>query len=155
AFTQTSSPATGGRLKGSTGSLYLEGKLKSGTLKLDVEDFVDGYDRALIARGTFNSQILYRSMFCYNHDRQVLARLGDDDHSTTLLLSDSDNPEIGYLTVWNDTAPPQNFRINKKRFMETLNQKDSIEGDASGFDVVGRRKPPNFTSDELEMVFGK
>src|SRR5262249_61396337 len=69
--------------------------------------------------------------------------------------ADSDNPEIGYLTVWNDTAPPQNFRINKKRFMETLNQKDSIEGDASGFDVVGRRKPPNFTSDELEMVFGR
>ncbi|MGC1615315.1 MAG: hypothetical protein WA736_11560, partial [Candidatus Acidiferrum sp.] len=42
---RASTVAAGGELEGGTGSLRLQGQLKSGTLVLETQDFVQGLDR--------------------------------------------------------------------------------------------------------------
>ncbi len=152
---QSSATASRGEFEGGTGSVRLEGQLKSGLLKLEAKDFVDGKDRALIMQGELNSVDLYCAMFSYNQDRTVFALLRDHGHSTTLVLSDTEDVKIGSLVVWHDAAAPGTFRIDKEKFMDTKNPKTSLlDGKGDGFDLLGKRQPPNFTMQELEAVFG-
>jgi hypothetical protein len=155
AYVQTSAGAVSGEFEGGTGSLHLEGRLKAGLLKLEAQDFIEDKDRALVIQARLDSHKLYNAMFSYAHDRTVFALLRDDDHSTTLVLSDTDDPKIGRLVVWNDQEVPDNFRVDKDKFMDTLNLKESIlDGKEKSLDVLGKRKPPVFTLKELEAVFG-
>jgi len=144
-----------GEFEGGTGSLRLEGRLKAGVLKLEAQDFVEGKDRALIIQATLDSVKLYCALFSNYSDRTVFALLRDHDHSTTLVLSETDDPKIGRLVVWNDQEVPDNFSVDKDKFMDTLNLKESIlDGKGKSLDVLGKRKPPDFTLKELEAVFG-
>jgi len=153
-YAQTSGPASG-EFEGGTGSLRLEGRLKAGVLKLEAQDFIEDNDRALIIQAKLDAVKLYGAMFSYDRDRTVFALLRDNDHSTTLVLSDTDDPKIGRLVVWNDTEVPENFRVDKDKFMDTKNLKASIlDGREKSLDVLGKRKPPEFTLEELEAVFG-
>ncbi len=155
AYAQTSAGAASGEFEGGTGSLRLEGRLKAGVLKLEGQEFIEGKDRALIIQGRLNSLKLYCAMFSYNRDRTVFALLRDNDHSTTLVLSDTDEPKIGRLVVWNDMEVPESFRVDKDKFMDKQNLKESIlDGKEKALDVLGKRKPPEFTLQELESVFG-
>lgn len=155
ALAQTSAAASSGQLEGGTGSVRLEGRLKSGVLEIEARDFVEGRDRALVARGKFNSIDLYCAMFSYNHDRTVFALLRDSDHSTTLVLSDSENPKIGHLVAWNDAEAPGTFRVDKQKVFDAASLKESIlDGKGSSLDLVGKRKAPVFSLQELETVFG-
>jgi hypothetical protein len=159
AYAHTSAGATGGEFGGGTGSLRLEGRLKAGVLKLEAQDFIEGKDRALIIQATLesikDSFKLYGAMFSYDHDRTVFALLRDNDHSTTLVLSDTDDPKIGRLVVWNDVEVPESFRVDKDKFMDKHDLKASIlDGRGNALDVLGKRKPPDFTLKELEDVFG-
>src|SRR5712664_3523850 len=115
-----------GEFEGGTGSLRLEGRLKAGVLKLEAQDFIEGEDRALIIQARLDSLKMYCAMFSYNHDRTVFALLRDTDHSTTLVLSDTDDPKIGRLVVWNDMEVPESFRVDKDKFMDKQNLKESI-----------------------------
>lgn len=152
---QSSTAASSGELEGGTGSVRLEGQLKVGVLKIEARDFTNGKDRALVVQGQINSVELYNAMFSYDHDRTVFALLRDHGHSTTLVLSDSDDPKLGRVLLWNDIATPESFRIDKEKFMDTKNLKTSlVDGKAEVPDLVGKRQPPNFTSSELEAVFG-
>jgi len=155
AYVQTSAGAASGEFEGGTGSLRLEGRLKAGVLKLEAQDFIEGEDRALIIQARLDSLKMYCAMFSYNHDRTVFALLRDTDHSTTLVLSDTDDPKIGRLVVWNDMEVPESFRVDKDKFMDKQNLKESIlDGKEKTLDVLGKRKPPEFTLQELESVFG-
>jgi hypothetical protein len=155
ALAQTSATASSGELEGGTESVRLQGRLKSGVLEIEARDFVEGKDRTLVVRGKFNSINLYSAMFSYNHDRTVFALLRDHDHSTTLVLSDTEDPKIGRLSVWNDAEAPETFRVDKEKVFDTENLKESIlDGKGSSLDLVGKRKPPVFSPEELEMVFG-
>lgn len=145
-----------GELEGGTGSLRLEGRLKAGLLKLQVRDFVDVKDRALVVRGKLDSMEFYDSMFSYDYDRAVFAILRDNGHSTTLVLSDTDDPKIGRLVVWNDVTSPEIFRVDKKKAVDEDDPRESIlEGRGKLLDLIGNRKPPAFTLKELEGLFGK
>ena len=155
AYVQTSAGAASGEFEGGTGSLRLEGRLKAGMLKLEAQDFIEDKDRALIIQAKLDVVKLYGAMFSYDHDRTVFALLRDHDHSTTLVLSDTDDPKIGRLVVWNDVEVPESFRVDKDKFMDTKNLKESIlDGKEKTLDVLGKRKPPEFTLEELEAVFG-
>jgi hypothetical protein len=155
ACAQTSAVAASGEFEGGTGSLHLEGRLKAGVLKLEAQDFIEGKDRALIIQARLDSFKLYNAMFSYDYDRTVFVLLRDNDHSTTLVLSDTDDPKIGRLVVWNDQEVPDNFSVDKDKFMDTVNLKESVlGGKEKSLDVVGKRKPPDFTLKELEAVFG-
>ena len=152
---QTSPATSSGEFEGGTGSVHLEGRLKAGVLKLEAHDFIDDRDRSLIIHGELNSVKLYCAMFSYNHDRTAFAILRDHDHSTTLVLSDTDDAKIGRLVVWNDAAAPQTFQIDKEKFMDTQNVKASVvDGKGDIPDLIGKRNPPDFTRQELEAVFG-
>jgi hypothetical protein len=155
AYMQNSAGAASGEFEGGTGSLRLEGRLKAGVLKLEAQDFIEDKDRALIIQASLDSHKLYNAMFSYDHDRTVFALLRDNDHSTTLVLGDTDDPKIGRLVVWNDVEVPDSFRVDKDKFMDTQNLKESIlDGKGKTLDVLGKRKPPEFTLQELETVFG-
>ncbi len=155
AYVQTSAVAASGEFEGGTGSLRLEGRLKAGVLKLEAQDFIEGKDRALIIQAGLDSLKLYCAMFSYDHDRTVFALVSDNNHSTTLVLSDTDDPKIGRLVVWNDLEVPESFRVDKDKFMDKQNLKESIlDGKGKTLDVLGKRKPPEFTLQELEAVFG-
>jgi hypothetical protein len=150
-----SSPSNG-ELESGTGTLRLEGRLKAGLLKLQARDFVGGKDRALIVEGKLDSIELYNAMFSHHYDRTVFAILRDSGHSTSLVLSDTDDPTIGRLVVWNDAAPPEVFRVDKKKAVDEDDPRESILDDRGKMlDLVGKRKPPAFTLRELETVFGK
>lgn len=152
---QTSAAASSGGFERGTGSVHLEGRLKSGLLKLEARDFVDGRDRALIIQGQLSSVDLYCAMFSYNQDHTVFALLRDHGHSTTLVLSDTEDLKIGRFVVWHDAAAPGTFRIDKEKFMDTENPKTSLlDGKGDGLDLLGKRQPPDFTMQELEAVFG-
>jgi len=143
-------------LESGTGTLRLEGRLKAGQLKLQARDFVDGRDRALVVRGRLDSMEFYDSMFSYDYDRTVFAILRDNSHTTTLVLTDTDDPKIGRLVVWNDVAPPEVFRVDKKKAVDEDDPRESIlDGRGKLLDLIGQRKPPAFTLKELESVFGK
>lgn len=155
ALPQSPAGAVSAEFEGGTGSVRLEGRLKSGVLKLEARDFVEGPDRSLIIHGKLNSINLYCAMFSYNYDRTVFALLRDNDHSTTLVLSNTDDPKIGRLVVWNDAEAPETFRFDKEKVVDTENPKESIlDGRGGALDLVGKRKPPAFTLQELESVFG-
>src|SRR5258708_29490457 len=86
--------------RGGSGSLYLEGRIAGGLLKLRVDDFIQahhpGDDRALVAQGTFEAGNakpvrLYRSYFCCNDGQEVFLRLEDDDASSTLVFSGAED----------------------------------------------------------------
>lgn len=146
--------ATKGELQGGSGILQLEGRLKSGYLKLEAQDFVDRADHSVIIRGKFDSTDLYSAMFAYDYDNTVFALFHDTGHSTTLVFSGSDQPKVGRLVVWNDTEMPQIFSIDKSRIMEAKSPKDIEDKDGKTPNLVGKRKPPDFTWRELEAVFG-
>ncbi|HXN22435.1 MAG TPA: hypothetical protein VOA41_06805 [Candidatus Dormibacteraeota bacterium] len=156
-FAQASqgSASGGGQLRGGSGSLYLEGRLRAGTLKLEAQDFVEGADRAVIIHATLNSAKLYQAMFSQDHGRAVFAQVREDEHRTTLVLSDTDAPKIARLTVWHDREAPESFRIDIERFLKTRNLKDSVlDSKAAALNLLGKRKAPPFTADEIEDVFG-
>jgi hypothetical protein len=161
ALAQTSAAASSGQLEGGTGSVSLKGQLKSGVLALEAKDFVEGRDRALVVRGEFNSIKvnsikLYCAMFSYDHDRMVFALFRDHDHSTSLVLSDSEDPKVGRLLIWNDVEAPGTFRVDKEKVFEVENLKESIlDGKGSSLELVGKRQAPVFSLEEIESVFGK
>jgi hypothetical protein len=155
AYVRSSAGAASGEFEGGTGSLRLEGRLKAGVLKLEAQDFIEGKDRALIIQARLDSLKMYCAMFSYDHDRTVFALVRDNDHSTTLVLSNTDDLKIGRLVVWNDVEVPESFRVDKDKFMDKQNLKESIlDGKGKTLDVLGKRKPPEFTLEELEAVFG-
>jgi hypothetical protein len=148
---QAAAPAVKGELEGGTGSLHLEGHLKSGLLQIEMQDFVQGLDRTVIGNGRFNSRKFHNAVFSYNRDRMVFVILADENHSTTLVLSDSDVPEIGRVTIWHDSGAPQSFRVKKGEFVVN----DAVVDEkGTRIDLVGKRKPLDFTARELEEVFG-
>lgn len=155
-FGQAAQRNSSGRLRGGAGSLVLEGRLKAGTLKLEAEDFVDGADRALIIHATLNATKLYQAMFSQDHGREVFAQIKDEDHRTTLVVSGTDDKKIARLTIWHDREAPESFQIDAERFLKTHNLKESVmNAKAASLNLLGKRKPPAFTSDEIEEVFGK
>src|ERR1700723_3254094 len=154
ALAQNSAGATTGEFRSSSGTLFLEGRLKAGLLKMEVQDLLDRSDRAVIVRGKLDSTELYSAMFSYQKDQTVFALFHDNDHSTTVVLSDSDDAKIGRLVVWNDTQAPQIYNIDKNKLMSTENPKDIGDVNGKTPDLVGNRKPSPFTWQELESVFG-
>jgi hypothetical protein len=145
------STTMGGEMEGGTGYLRLEGKLKTATLILEAQDFMQGLDRTVIVHGLYKSKKFYAKMFSHNRDRTVFAILGDEVHSTTIVLSDSDVAEIGRLILWHDNAATDNFRIKKADFLD----KEAIVDEArKPIEFSGKRDVPDFTQKELESVFG-
>lgn len=143
-----------GELQTGSGTLHLEGRLKSGALTLDAEEFLDRADRSVIVRGRLDSTDLYSAMFSHQQDLTVFAMFHDNDHSTTVVLSDSDDAKIGRLVVWNDNQAPQIYNVDKNKIMRTENPKDIGDVNGGTPDLVGKRKPPAFAWQELESVFG-
>lgn len=155
AFDEESAAKGKGELEGGCSSIRLEGQLKAGHIVIEARSFEDGHDRAVVMRSKLDGVDLHSSMFSYDHDKTIFAAFRDNDHSTLVLISDTDDPKIGRLTVWNDSGAPAVFEIDKEKFLESANLKDGIR-DVKGtvVDVVGKRKPPAFTLQELEAVFG-
>lgn len=160
-------PASGtvAEFKGGTGSLHLVLSFDRGTprrtLDVQVENFNRGRDKSMIMDGTFRSKErtakVYRSYFCVDNANQVFARLGDEHNWTSVVLSNSEDPNIESLTIWNDAKGPQAFRIDKKRFREVANTRGGpppsnyiVGGNASSLDLKGARTPPDVTVEELE-----
>jgi hypothetical protein len=154
ALGQTSRGTVTGELQTGSGSLHLEGRLKSGALTLDTQEFLDRADRSVIVRGRLDSTDLYSAMFSHQQDLTVFALFHDNDHSTTVVLSDSDDAKIGRLVVWNDNQTPQIYNIDKNKIMGTENSKDIVDVNGKTPDLVGNRKRSAFTWQELESVFG-
>jgi len=115
-----------------TGSLHIELKFNEkaktpGTLDLRLDNFrrgsfKPGFEKSLIMSGSFQpvaanhpATKLYRSYFSVD-GLQVFARLVDDNHSTTLAFSPTSDQNILFLTVWNDSKPPETFRVDKNKF---------------------------------------
>ncbi|HXN18861.1 MAG TPA: hypothetical protein VN875_11050 [Candidatus Binatus sp.] len=142
--------SSAGELRAGSGTLYLEGRLKAGPLKLEAQDFVDRSDRAAIVRGTLASTELYSAMFSYQKDSTVFALFNDNGHSTSMILANSDDPKIGRIVTWNDGDTPQISSIDKSTIMES----DDLKNIVNAPDLLGKRKPPSFTWHELESAFG-
>src|SRR5271154_4999096 len=119
ALGQTSGGTVTGELQTGSGTLHLEGRLKSGALTLDAQEFLGRADRSVIVRSRLGSTDLYSAMFSHQHDLTVFALFHDNDHSTTVVLSDSDDAKIGRLVVWNDNQTPHIYDIDKNRLMNT------------------------------------
>jgi len=143
-----------GELRAGSGTLYLEGELKSGLLKLEAQDFLDRTDHSVIIQSRLDSTDLYSAMFSYQKDLTVFAQFHDNDHSTTVVVSESDDPKIGRLVVLNDGGIPQIFDVDKAKIMDADDAKDIMDVNGKAPDLVGTRKPPAFTWRELESVFG-
>ena len=141
-------------LQAGSGTLRLEGKLKSGLLRLEAQDFIDRADRSLVIRGNLDSAELYSATFTYQKDLTAFALFHDADHSTTMTLCNSEEAKIGRLVVWNDNEIPQIFSIDKNKVMDKDDLKVLVDVDGKTPDLVGKRKPPSFTWLELESVFG-
>jgi len=154
ALGQTSGGTVTGELQTGSGTLHLEGRLKSGALTLDAQEFLDRADRSVTVRSRLNSTNLYSAMFSHQQDLTVFALFHDNDHSTTVVLSDSDDAKIGRLIVWNDNQTPQIYNIDKNKIMGTENPKDIRDVNDKTPDLVGNRKISAFTWQELENVFG-
>jgi hypothetical protein len=147
-----------GELTSGSGTLHLEGHLKAGVLKLEAQDFVDRADRAAIMRGNLESSQgsteLYSAMFSYDKDATVFALFHDNDHSTSIVLADSDDSKLGHVIVWNDRDTPKTFSIDKAIIMAANEPKDIVDATGNSPDFVGKRNKPLFTWRELESVFG-
>jgi hypothetical protein len=143
-----------GELRTASGILHLEGRLKSGVLTIDAQDFMDRTDRSVIVRGRLDSVELYSAMFSYRKDLTVFALFQDSGHSTTVVLSDSEDAKIGRLVVWSDSDSPQIHNIDKNKIMAIDDPKDIVDVNGKHPDLVGNRKQAAFTWQELEKVFG-
>jgi hypothetical protein len=151
-----------GELRSGSGTLYLEGKLKSGLLKLDAQDLLDRKDYSVIVRGRLESSVqgklesaeLYSAMFAYQDDLSVFALFHDHDHSTIVVLSDSNNEKIGGAVVWNDGETPQILNFDKAEILHADKPQDIHDVNGNVPNWIGKRRPPDFTSMELESVFG-
>jgi len=154
ALAQTSGGSVTGELQTGSGTLHLEGRLKSGMLTLDADEFLDRADRSVIVHSKLDSTKLYSAMFSYQQDLTVFALFHDNDHSTTMVLSDSDNPKNGRLVVFNDNQAPQIYDFDKSKIMDTEDPKDIRDVNDKVPDLVGNRMKAAFTWQELESVFG-
>jgi hypothetical protein len=155
AFNDDSAAKGKGSLRGDCSWIRLEGQLKAGHMIIEARSFDEGKDRAVIMHSKLDSVDLYSGMFSHDLESSIFAVFRDNDHSTSLVVSNTDDPKIGRLLVWNDSDAPGVFEVNKDKFMDSENLKDSIR-DSKGatVDLVGKRKPPAFTWRELEAVFG-
>jgi hypothetical protein len=126
---------------------------------VEAREFTEGDDRCVIINGKLvdaklSSIDLYCSFFSYKLEQSVFMILRSNGHSTSVLLSNSDDPQIAHLVVWNDVEPPGTFRVDKDKFMDTQKFKEAIlDGKGESLDLVGKRNPPAFTMNELESVF--
>jgi hypothetical protein len=154
ALGQTSGGSVTGELEAGSGTLHLEGRLKSGVLTLDSQEFLDRADRSVIVHGKLDSTELYSAMFSYQQDLTVFALFHDNGHSTTVILSDTDDTKVGRLVVWNDNQPPEVYDVVKKKIMEIEDPKDLRDINGKIPNMVGNRKQAVFTWLELENVFG-
>ena len=143
-----------GELETASGAVHLQGRLKSGLLTLEARDFLNRADRSVIVRGKLDSRELYSAMFSYHKDLTVFALFEDNEHSTTVVLSESDKPTIGRLVVWNDNQTPQVFELDKDKIMRTDDPKDLVDVNGKSPNLVGDRNRAAFTWQELESVFG-
>jgi hypothetical protein len=143
-----------GELQAGTGTLRLEGKLKSGMLKLEAQDFIDRADRSLVINGSLETNKLYSAMFSYQRDLTAFALFNDGNHSTTITLSNSEDAKIGRLVFWHDDGTPQVVKIQKSQVLAKDSLKDFADIDGKTLDLLGQRKDPMFTWIELEKVFG-
>jgi hypothetical protein len=150
AFGQTST----GELEMGSGSVHLEGRLKSGLLVLDAQDFLDRADHSVVVRGKLDTMGLYSAMFSHQKDLTVFALFRDNDHSTTVVLSDSEEAKIGHLVVWNDNQTPQPYKIDKSKIIGIKDPSDIVDVNSKRPDLVGKRRAAAFTWQELENVFG-
>jgi hypothetical protein len=155
AFNDDSAAKGKGSLRGDCSWIRLEGQLKAGHMIIEARSFDEGKDRTVIMHSKLDSVDLYSGMFSHDLESSIFAVFRDNDHSTSLVVSNTDDPKIGRLLVWNDSDAPGVFEVNKDKFMDSENLKDSIR-DSKGatVDLVGKRKPPAFTWRELEAVFG-
>jgi hypothetical protein len=157
---QISAPGPGGELQAGSGSLHLRGRLKAGILTLDAQEFLYRVDRSVIVRGKLAangkraSGDLYSAMFSHEKDRTVFALFQDSGHSTNIILSDSTDPKVGHLVVWNDNNSPQIHEVEKRKILEADDARDVRDIKGKTPDLVGNRISPGFTWQELERVFG-
>lgn len=151
---QTSATTVSGEIVSSSEALRLRGKLKSGVLSLDAQEFQHRADRSVIVRSKLDSTELYSAMFSYHKDLTVFALFNDHDHSTAIALSESSEKKIGYAVIWNDNDMPQIYKVNKGEIMEADSPKGVRDVDGKPLDLLGSRKPPAFTWQELESTFG-
>lgn len=154
-FAQASQRKEHGHLKGGAGSLYLEGSLSKGVLKLEAEDFTDEGDRTVIVHATFDAAKLYQVMFTQDYGRALFAQTRDADGRTTLYVYECDDPKIMCVTVWHDRKAPESFRIDMEHFSKKRKLKEAVlGGKGKDLDLLGKRKEPPYTVAELEKVFG-
>jgi hypothetical protein len=158
AFGHASSGTVTGELQAGSGTLRLKGRLTSGTLTLEAQDFLDRGDRSVVIRSTLQTAAevidLYSAMFSYDKDLAVFAVFHDNNHSTMVVCSDSDDPKIGRVVVWNDVEVPQVVDFAKAEIMKANSLQDIKPVRGSAPDLGKKRKPPLFTWRELETVFG-
>lgn len=154
AFAQGAKREATGELDTSCETLHLKGGLKSGELTLEAQQFWQRKDRSVIVRGKLGRTELYSAMFSYQKDLTVFALFNDNDHATTVILSDSTDPKIGQVVIWNDNNAPQIYKVDKRKIMETDSPKELRDVDDKPLDLAGKRNQPAFTWQELEAVFG-
>lgn len=155
AFNDDSAAKGKGSLQGDCSWIRLEGQLKAGHMIIEARSFDEGKDRAVIVRSKLDGVDLYSAMFSHDLESSIFAVFRDTDHSTSVLLSNTDDRKFARLLVWNDTAAPGVFEIDKEKFMDSESLNASIrDPKGAAVDVLGKRKPPAFTWRELEAVFG-
>jgi hypothetical protein len=159
AIGQDTRKAVSGELLTGSGTLHLEGILKSGKLALDAHDFLDHASQGVVVRGKLDppgskSVELYSAMFNHQNDMRVFAVFQDNDHLTTAVLSNLDDSKIGRLVVWNDNETPQIHNIDKKNVMSTEDPNRIKDLNDKTPDLLGKRNPAVFTWQELEKTFG-
>ena len=151
--------------RGGSGSLQVELKLDNprspGTLELQLDNFrrgsfKSGFEKVLIMNGSFRAtggqtKRLHRSYFSID-EVQVFARLVDDRHSTSLMFTPTAEPNIDFLTVWNDTKPPETFRIDETKFKSREQKPEDYILDDRGksLELKGLRTPPEISAEDLE-----
>jgi len=143
-----------GELASGTSSIKLSARLHSGPFELEAREFACGGDRTVIAQGRTGSVELYRAFFSHDGDAAVFAVVSDNGVTTKIALADSEEPGIGRVTVWNDGADTQEFRVDVERFLETRDPLLSIlDGEGAELDHVGRRRPPDVSPEEIVDAF--
>lgn len=141
---------------GGSGKVTLTGPTKFGTLSFTAQEHTDANERTLIIRGKIGNHIMQRSFFSHDGEKVVFGRLVDNDHNTTMVLSNTEDPKIGSVTVSNDDSVPKTFKIDINKFLKVNNQKESIiDGPVNEYDPVGKRQPLVISPQELYKTFGK
>ena len=153
--------------RGGSGSLKVELKLDNprspGVLELQLDNFrrgsfSAGFEKSLIMNGSFRPNSgqpkrLHRSYFSID-DAQVFARLVDDHHSTNLMFTPTADPNIYFLTVWNDTKLPETFRIDETRFRsrDQKPQEYILDDRGQTLELKGLRTPPEISAEDIENI---